>query len=295
VGPASYIKNAAPAHRARNVMLRYAVHAAQRLAGRQQVFLTSYPVDPAPRWDWDAQPNASLYALLESQRETFECARNSVGAHLDFLSTIPAQGPPASLHWNNGFWTALDAGFQCASLIDRAPAQYVEVGSGYSTMFARRTIDAHGLPTTITSIDPTPRAEIDALCDRSVRQPLQQVDAEVFESLQRGDIVLFDGSHEAHMAADTIVMLLDLLPRLPSGVLVGIDDVFLPWDYPEDWRGRFYAEQYLLACYLLGGAAGSRVVLPAFYLTRADNQRHAFDERVPFLGSFGKSFWMERT
>ncbi|HEX4490315.1 MAG TPA: class I SAM-dependent methyltransferase [Acidimicrobiia bacterium] len=271
-----------------------ALAAAERLSGRR-AFLTSYPIDPQPRWGWGQPANAALEALLARDLDLFEAARKSVGAHLDFLASIPAHGGPTTLHWDNDFWGALDAGFQCASLIDRAPANYVEVGSGYSTMFARRTIERHGLPTRITSIDPAPRAEVDALCDRVVRSPVQDVDPELFTALSPGDIVLFDGSHEAYTGADTVVMLLDLLPALPPGVLVGIDDVFLPWDYPADWTRRFYAEQYLLAAYLLGGAAGACVVLPAFYLTRADDQPHELDACAPRLGSFGKSFWLERT
>jgi hypothetical protein len=225
----------------------------------------------------------------------FEGARTSVGAHLDFFASIPEHGDPETAHWENDFWGALDAGFQCTALIDREPAHYVEVGSGYSTLFARHTIEKHALRTRITSIDPAPRAEVDAACDRVLRCPVQEVASDVFTTLGPGDVVLFDGSHEAYTAADTVVMLLELLPALPAGVLVGIDDVFLPWDYPADWTRRFYAEQYLLAAYLLGGAAGACVVLPAFYLTRADDQPHELDACAPRLGSFGKSFWLERT
>jgi hypothetical protein len=269
--------------------------AARRLAGGRHVFVTSYPTAPAPRWGWDHPPNAALMEILDRDRDRFDRSRETVGAHLGFLADIPANGEPGTLHWDNQFWDGLDAGFQCASLIDRAPARYVEVGSGYSTMFARRTINAHTLPTKIISIDPAPRAEIDSLCDEVVRRPLQQVDPELFASLEPGDMVLFDGSHEAYMAADSVVMLLEILPVIPAGVLVGIDDVFLPWDYPESWRTRFYAEQYLLGSYLLGGGNGTTVVLPAFHLTRADNDYHRFDERVARVGSFGKSFWLERT
>ena len=33
-------------------------------------------------------------------------------------------------------------------------------------------------------------------------------------------------------------------------------DILLPFDYPAEWADRFFNEQYLLASYLLGGAAG---------------------------------------
>lgn len=256
--------------------------------------MSSYPTAAEPRWGWERADNAAVHAVLQPRWDRYEQARESIDPHLDFFARIPVHGDTASLHWDNGFWGGLDAGYQCAALIDRAPARYVEVGSGYSTMFARRTIDEHGLATTITSVDPAPRAEVDALCDRVVRQPVQDVALDLFTSLRPGDIVLFDGSHEAYMGADAVVMLLEILPALPAGVLVGIDDVFLPWDYPPEWSERLYGEQYLLGAFLTGGAAGVEVVLPAFYLTRADEGRHRFDERVLHLGSFGKTFWMQR-
>jgi len=45
--------------------------------------------------------------------------------------------------------------------------------------------------------------------------------------------------------------MLDILPRIQPGVLVSFHDIFLPFDYLESWSGRFYNEQYLLACYIL--------------------------------------------
>ncbi len=282
-------------HAAKTAVFDKTLKTANRLAGGRHVFVTSYPATPAPRWGWDRPTNGAIESVLQPDRERFEAARETIGPYGEFLATIPVHGDHNSLHWDNNFWGALDAAFLCASLIERAPAHYVEVGSGYSTMFARHVIETFGLSTTITSIDPTPRAQIDGLCDRVVRQPLQDAPLELFTSLGAGDVVLFDGSHEAYMAADTIVMLLEILPILSPGVLFGFDDVFLPWDYPATWSDRFYGEQYLLASYLLGGGCGSRVVLPAFYLTRGDNDHHRFDSWVPHMGSFGKSFWLERS
>jgi len=279
--------------RLRSRLLPSLTQLTQRASGGRHVFVTSYPTETAPLWE--GSPNSALSRLLEPGIHRFERARQSIEPHLGFLADIPVDGSTAELHWDNGFWGALDAGFQCASLIERRPAQYVEVGSGYSTMFARLTIEKHQIETTITSIDPEPRAEIDVLCDRVVRSPLQHVDPALFHSLVAGDVVVFDGSHEAYMGADSVVMLLEILPMLAPGVLIGIDDIFLPWDYPAEWKERFYAEQYLLASYLLGLGNADSVVLPAYFLSRTGPKKHPFDALVPHLGSFGKSFWLERT
>ena len=49
------------------------------------------------------------------------------------------------------------------------------------------------------------------------------------------------------------VFFTEILPALPPGTLVGVHDIFLPADYPVAWLDLYLSEQYLLACWLLGG------------------------------------------
>ena len=118
-------------------------------------------------------------------------------------------------------------------------------------MFARRAIRDHGLPTRIVSIDPHPRTEIEALCDQSIRSPMEDVDTHVFDQLGAGDILFIDNSHRSFQNSDVTAFFLEVLPRLRPGVIVHIHDIFLPVDYPPAWADRHYSEQYLLACWLL--------------------------------------------
>ena len=60
--------------------------------------------------------------------------------------------------------------------------------------------------------------------------------------------------------SDVDILLNRVLPGAPAGLLVHIHDIFLPWDYPEDWAPRFYSEQYVVAAYLFGGADGDEVL-----------------------------------
>jgi hypothetical protein len=186
---------------------------------------------------------------------------------------------------------------QCAALKRRDPAQYLEVGSGFSTLFARRAIEDFGLRTRIVSVDPHPRAEVDSCCDEVVRAPLEQADLSVFDRLQDGDVVLMDGSHVALMNSDATVFFLEVLPRLAAGVLVGVDDVFLPWDYPPPWTGRVYGEQYLLAAFLLGGAEGWSIRFPGWWLVECSPLAARFEPLWPVVenrfGRHAASFWLE--
>jgi hypothetical protein len=102
----------------------------------------------------------------------------------------------------------------------------------------------------------------------------------------------------ALMNTDATVFLLELLPRLPAGVLVGVDDVFLPWDYPPQWAARVYGEQYLLAAFLLGGADGFSVRFPGWWLTRCSSLAQQFELLWPVIenrfGRLASSLWLER-
>ena len=115
-----------------------------------------------------------------------------------------------------------------------------------------------GFETRIVSIDPQPRAEVDELCDRVLRVPLEAADLSVFDELSDGDVLFFDGSHRTFMNSDATVFFLEVLPRLADGVLVGVHDVFLPYDYPRDFADRYYSEQYLLAAHLIAGNPRAR-------------------------------------
>ena len=54
---------------------------------------------------------------------------------------------------------------------------------------------------------------------------------------------------------------------LPAGVLVHIHDIFIPFDYPDNYFERFYTEEYLLHA-LLAHSTKFEVVLATHYLAR---------------------------
>jgi Methyltransferase domain len=263
------------------------------------VIVTEYPAAARPRWGWDRPPHPILETRFSGERDRYRALLDDCAAHLDALRAIPrapgANGAPA---WDNDFFGGIDAVALYHFLVDRRPARYVEIGSGHSTRFARRAIADTGSPTTITSIDPAPRAEIEGLCDTVHRCALQDAPLEIFGELAAGDVVLVDGSHVAHMSSDVTVLFTEVLPRVAPGVLVGIDDVFLPWDYPATWAGRWYAEQYLLAVLLLSGDPAWRVVLPAWWVSNDAELEAAVgrfaDPACTPAGTVGVTFWMER-
>ena len=147
------------------------------------------------------------------------------------------------------------------------PKTYVEVGSGNSTKVAYKAKSDHQLVTKIISIDPHPRAEIDALSDTVIREPFENVDYEIILNLQENDILFIDNSHRILPNSDAMVFFLEILPNLQKGVIVHIHDIYLPYDYPQNMCDRFYSEQYGLAMYILSNREKYHTLLPNYFIS----------------------------
>jgi hypothetical protein len=269
-----------------------------------------YPLTPRPRWGHGAPAHPGLREVLERGRADYERVLTDLDAHRAVLHDITHDADPqdpTAPFWQNPWFATLDAASLVGFLMSRKSKRYLEIGSGHSTMFARHAIQSAELPTILSSIDPTPRAEIDALCDEILRAPLEDCDIELFGELDAGDILFFDGSHQVWQNSDVTTFFLDVIPRLQPGVLVHLHDIFLPDDYPPSWEDRLYNEQYLLAAMLLCGDPPFRVVLPNYYVSTdaalGGRVREIFrgpngDRHIPFVYPNGAdtppvSFWIE--
>jgi hypothetical protein len=73
------------------------------------------------------------------------------------------------------------------------------------------------LDTEIISIDPMPRAEIDNLADKIIREPFENIDFDIFDNLNENDILFVDNSHRILPNSDSMVFYLEILPRLKKG------------------------------------------------------------------------------
>ncbi len=258
-----------------------------------------YPVRPRSRYGHGRPTHPEMAALLARGRDRYREQLNQIMAYSEQLSRIPAHpGSTPEPAWINGYIPGLDGAALYAFVADRAPAMYFEVGSGNSTRFGRRAIRDAGLRTRIVSVDPAPRADIDGVSDEVIRTPLEDANLGVLDQLRPGDVVFVDNSHRVLQNSDATVVFLELLPRLPAGVLVGLHDIFLPDDYPDEWNDRYYSEQYALATFLLGGHAGFLIELPAFYVSRHDPELAAITAplwEAPGLSDVephGGAFWM---
>lgn len=275
-----------------------AATAAARDPERIAVFDYPYRQEPAAAFP-------AVEALLRRSDARIVETYSMLGRLREWIESIPLTRPPSpeTPTWENDWLPPIDALSLALLLLEHRPSVYIEIGSGTSTKFARSAIARFGLPTQIVSIDPHPRAEIDAICDEVVRRPLEDAGTERFAALGPGDVLFFDGSHRSFPGSDVTRFFVEILPLLRTGVVWGLHDVCLPYDYPVAWcrnERRYYNEQYVLAAYLLGGGGGDAVLMPNAYAGWTTRVRAAIPNvlggtRVSgALERGGGCFWMRR-
>jgi Methyltransferase domain len=141
------------------------------------------------------------------------------------------------------------------------PRRIVEVGGGYSSRVMAAALDVNfkqdGVRGELVTIDPYPdRMPQKALSDRLtlITQTVQDVELDIFLSLESGDFLFLDSSHVVGIGSDVVREYLEIVPRLAGGVLIHAHDIFLPSDYPREavlHNLAFWSEQYLLQALLM--------------------------------------------
>lgn len=270
----------------------------QEIVFDYQKILLEHKVNPKPRYSGSFHPE--LYELINQRRDFYqECLKQFQQFNPD-LEKIPLNNSSDSEipYWDNSWFSGLDAITLYAMMSWYKPHVYLEIGSGNSTKFAKKAIKDHNLNTQVISIDPLLRAEIDILCDKVIRKSVEDVDLDIFDILNSGDFLFIDNSHRCFTNSDVTVTFLDIIPRLKSGVIVEFHDIYLPYDYPENWAKYYFSEQYLLATFLLAGSNRYEILMPNYYICKDSELNDFVRKKWNKLESkgvslTGGSFWLK--
>ena len=272
-------------------------HLFKRKPQSYKAILLDYPVYPTPRYGYGRDTHHLLTNILINNKQRYVDLLNEFTTFQSYVQLI-SYNMDNSIEpfWNNGFFPALDAlALYCIIALIK-PRYYLEVGSGNSTKFAKKSINDFRLNTQIICIDPKPRAEIKEIADKIIYCPCEIVDLDIFFTLGANDILFIDGSHRCFMNSDVTTVFLDIIPDLKSGVLIHFHDIYLPYDYPTEIKERFYSEQYLLAVMLLSMSQPD-VLFPAFFI---QNDRELMNILKPVTDTLGQtsfhggSFWIRK-
>lgn len=180
----------------------------------------------------------------------------AIGADSPIVFPTASTGDPTLYHTGNEMFSLLDAWALQGVLRQFRPQRMIEVGCGFSSLVtAQVNRDFLGCELEFTCIEPYPPDFLDEGIEgisRLITSPVQEVALARFEQLRSNDVLFIDTSHVAKTGGDVPFLYHEVLPRLRPGVVVHIHDIFLPWDYPEDWvlGGRAWNEQYLVKSFL---------------------------------------------
>jgi hypothetical protein len=185
------------------------------------------------------------------------------------------------------------------------PQKIIEIGAGYSTLLIAKAINKNidensDSRTEFISIEPYPPSYLQPPpneCSKFLSSELQEVALTEFESLGKNDILFIDSSHVVKIDSDVVYEYLEILPRLNSGVLIHIHDIFLPNEYPQDWieESRFFwNEQYLLHAFLLFNQE-FEIIVPLNLLVQ--EHRENINKIIPSCKKYSarpSSLWLRR-
>lgn len=208
---------------------------------------------------------------------------------------------PRDFFSENTQFSPLDAWLLEAMLRMVRPRRLIQVGSGYSTLVSARTnLDELNGSVEITCIEPYPaRVIVDHLPGiANLRiEFVQDTPLRFFESLEAGDVLFVDTSHVAKTGGDVAWLYQEVLPRLQSGVVIHLHDMFVPGEYPEPWvlEGWGWNELYVVRA-LLTFSRGFEVVLGAQWLIQNDpaGLAAAFPGYPDHEARGGSSLWLRR-
>lgn len=236
---------------------RRAAFALSTLLGRPQGFFIPYryAASVVPR------PYPALVPRFEAAEPAFGRILSLIDGHAAELLRIRDGAGPA--RFDQDWFPRLDAAAAYAVVRDTRPRRIVEIGSGHSTRFLARAVADGGLATEIVAIDPSPRAKLPA-GTRHHACLLADADPALWTELGSGDVLFIDSSHVAMPGTDLDLLVGDVLPRLPAGVLLHVHDILLPDPYPAEWEWRGYNEATVVAALLAAG--GTEVVFSSHWV-----------------------------
>ncbi|WP_217996803.1 class I SAM-dependent methyltransferase [Nocardioides jensenii] len=176
----------------------------------------------------------------------------------ELLDLEDPPGTPLGYQFGNRMFEQGDAELLYSVIRAGRPARIYEIGSGHSTLVARKAIVANqreddGYSCEHLCVEPYEADWLERTGIRIVRERAEKLGAEFFAALDEGDLLFIDSSHIIRPQGDVLFEFLELLPSLRQGVTVHVHDIFTPRDYPEEWVidvQRLWNEQYLLEAFL---------------------------------------------
>lgn len=206
----------------------------------------------------------------------------------------------ARYYFNNDYFSYTDGIILYSMLRHFKPSNVIEVGSGFSSALM---LDVNELffdnKINLSFIEPyTDRlyslmTEKDKQKTNVIDKPIQEVELNVFKSLEKDDVLFIDSTHVVKTGSDVNFILFEILPILKSGVLIHFHDIFYPFEYPKKWvfKGRNWNENYFLRSFLMYNDC-FEMILFADYLHKVHSE--CFANMPLTYNNTGGNLWLRK-
>lgn len=212
-------------------------------------------------------------------------------------SQIPHDKTSSPLDYfiQNGGFESVDGEILYCMLRYFKPSQLFEIGSGYSSLLAKKALGKNledGRKTKYTIFDPYPTKLIKSNY-KLKKIKAEDIPTKQFDQLGQNDILFIDSSHVVRIGGDVQFLILEVLPRIKKGTVVHFHDIFLPSNYLKDQvlkNYEFFSEQYLLQAFLTENE-NWEILLAASYLHLYHPKKlsaafPSYDKNTTWPGSF---------
>lgn len=197
-----------------------------------------------PGIDWRDAEQAALLGELTATAELASCP----------LEPDTQRG----FHFRNDTFGAGDVEIYYAMIRKWKPRRIIEIGAGYSSFVATKAIEQNrredsGYNCRHVCVEPFENPWLAELPAEIVRRAVEDVGVGLVADMEPGDILFIDSTHVIRAQGDVVFEYLELIPRVPAGVLIHAHDIFSPRDDPTRWlfdSPLLWHEQYLLEALL---------------------------------------------
>jgi hypothetical protein len=151
----------------------------------------------------------------------------------------------------------VEAEFLFCFITTRRPNRIVQIGCGVSTAVILLAAKEANYTPQVICVDPFPTGYLTRTAEHKlialIPKPAQEVDLKLLTGLDAGDLLFVDSTHAVRPGSEVNRIILEVLPRLPSGSFVHFHDICFPYDYqPSVLNTIFFSgESTLLHAFLI--------------------------------------------
>lgn len=158
---------------------------------------------------------------------------------------------------NEEGYGVLEADFLYCFIYKHQPKKIIQIGCGISTSIILRASKDAGYKVDLVCVEPYPSSYLQKLSNQGditlISEAAQVVKLETLIDLQNGDMFFVDSTHTVKVGSEVNRVILEVLPRLSTGVFVHFHDIFFPYDFQRNINTTsfFWSEGTLLQAFLI--------------------------------------------